>query len=197
MEQGSRSALKEWAAIEQVLGAGEQCVLLRKGGIWERREGFEVEHREFWLFPTLFHQNPHELKPGLEWALEAGRAAHLGPDQVRIRLYAVVEDAYRVESLDALQRVRDLHPLTDQTVEARFRYRNRPYLHLLVLRVHRAPEDQVIPNTPDYEGCISWVELDDPLPTAGAVPVLDDDAFAAHRAAVRAALEGVPGVSRV
>jgi hypothetical protein len=31
--------------------------------------------------------------------------------------------------------------------------------------------------TPAYAGCKSWVELEQDLPTEGAVPVLDDDAF--------------------
>jgi hypothetical protein len=31
--------------------------------------------------------------------------------------------------------------------------------------------------TPVYHGCKSWVELDQPLPTEGAKPVLDDAAF--------------------
>lgn len=192
----NRSALKEWGAVERALAAGRTTLLVRKGGIHERRGGFEVEHRELWLFPTLYHQNRHELRPDfLPWMAAAEALPH-DPDRVRIGLYAVVEDALRVESVDALHRLEGLHPLTAATVDARFAYRGRPYLHVLVLRAFRLPEPHVVPVTLDYEGCVSWVELDDALPTAGAAPVLPDAEFAARRAEVLARL-GEAGVVRL
>src|SRR5882672_6294384 len=51
-----RAAFKEWAIIVDALGGGDQIVILRKGGISEGRGGFQVDHPEFWLFPTSFHQ---------------------------------------------------------------------------------------------------------------------------------------------
>ena len=35
---------------------GREQIILRKGGIHEGRGGFQVDQPEFWLFPTLFHQ---------------------------------------------------------------------------------------------------------------------------------------------
>lgn len=192
----NRSALKEWGAVEQALADGRTTLLVRKGGIHERRQGFEVEHREFWLFPTLYHQNRHELRPDFLPHLDAAEALPHGADQVRIEHHAVVEDALRVESLEALRRLDGLHPLTPETVESRFAYRNRPYLHVLVLRVFRMPRPYLIPNTLAYEGCVSWVELDDALPTEGARPVLLDGEFAARHAEVLARL-GEEGVVRL
>lgn len=192
----NRSALKEWGAVERALAAGRTTLLVRKGGIHERRAGFEVEHREFWLFPTLHHQNRHELRPDFLSYLEAAEALPHDVNRVRLEHYAVVEDALRVERPDALHRLDGLHPLTAETVDARFAYRGRPYLHVLVLRVFRLPEAHVIANTLDYEGCVSWVELDDALPTAGAAPVLPDAEFEARRADVLARL-GEAGVVRL
>ena len=189
----SSRALKEWAAIEQVLAAGETALLLRKGGLWERREGFEMEHRQFWIFPTLYHQNPQELKSAHSWALEAARAAHSGVDRVRLEHFAVVTDAFRVEDLDILQVLAADQALTPETIEARFRYRNRPYLHALLLRVYRRHPPYIVPNTLGYEGCVSWVELDDALETAGVTPVLGDDRFAEIRARVLSVLESGTG----
>lgn len=197
MQQRNRSALKEWAAIEQVLAAGKSPLLLRKGGLWERREGFEVEHREFWFFPTLYHQNPRELRPEYTWALEAARAAHPGVDHVRIEHYAVIVDAFRVERLDVLERLEGLHALTGETIESRFRYRNRPYLHVLLPRIYRAPAPNIIPNTLDYEGCVSWVELDQEISTTGATPVLGDAEFEEVRAEVLGRLVDAEGVVTV
>ncbi|HEX2094760.1 MAG TPA: DUF1802 family protein, partial [Longimicrobiaceae bacterium] len=143
----NRSALKEWAAVEQALAAGRTTLLIRKGGIHERRRDFEVEHREFWLFPTLYHQNRHELRPEFRPYLDAAEALPRDIDRVRIEHYAVVHDALRVEELDVLKRLEGLHPLTEETVAQRFAYRGKPYLHALVLRVYRMPEPYVIPNT--------------------------------------------------
>lgn len=196
MERENRSALKEWGAVERALAEGRTTLLLRKGGIYERKRDFQVEHREFWLFPTVYHQNAHELRPELRPLLEEAERLHPGPDEVRIEHYAVVEDAFRVESLEALHRLEGLHPHTRETVESRFAYRNKPYLHALVLRVHRTPEPYVIPNTLDYEGCVSWVELDDALSTAGAEPVLPDGEFGRMRAEVLERLE-TEGVVRI
>jgi hypothetical protein len=196
MQGENRSALKEWGAVERALAEGRTSVLVRKGGIHERRNGFEVEHREFWLFPTLYHQNAHELRPEYRILLEEAEALHPGPGQVRIEHYAVVEEALRVESLEAMHRLEGVHPLTRETVESRFRYRSRPYLHVLLLRIHRMPEPYRIPNTLDYEGCVSWVELDEPLSTVGARPVLADAEFEAVRTEVLRKL-GEEGVVRL
>jgi hypothetical protein len=197
MERESRSALKEWEAVEQILAAGRASLLLRKGGIWEQKEGFRVEHREFWIFPTHFHQNPHELAPAFAWALEPGLAARPDGERIRLEHYAVVHDAFRVEDLEALRRLDGLHPLDAATVESRFRYKDRPYLHALTLRVYRMPEPHLVENTLDYEGCVSWVELDEALPTTGAVPVLTDEEFAAARGVVAERLGGGPGIERL
>src|SRR5918992_6138574 len=50
------AALKEWAIVCKALEEGRQVLLLRKGGIMEYREGFEIKHNKFLLFPTFEHQ---------------------------------------------------------------------------------------------------------------------------------------------
>ena len=168
MEKESRSALKEWSAVEGALAGGRLSLLVRKGGIHEKRGGFAVEHRAFWIFPTGWHQNAGELRA----ELRAGLGPPVPRDEIALRLYCEVVDALRVESLEALERLEGLHPYTPETVRARFAYRGRPYLHVLVVRANRLPQPHVVPNTLGYEGCVSWVELDEALPTAGAAPVL-------------------------
>ena len=56
-------ALKEWAVICDLLVAGEQAILLRKGGI-EEAEGpgrFRLKVRRFVLFPAWMHQLPERI----------------------------------------------------------------------------------------------------------------------------------------
>src|SRR5258706_7023725 len=55
-------ALKEWASVCNTLEEGRQIILLRKGGILEAIGGFELEHPQFFLFPTYLHQNAQMLK---------------------------------------------------------------------------------------------------------------------------------------
>ena len=59
--------------------AGDQMVMLRKGGIGEKR--FDVPHREFVLLPTHVHQRPELLAP------EALRMLLFGLAMVVIMLY--------------------------------------------------------------------------------------------------------------
>jgi hypothetical protein len=48
---------------------------------------------------------------------------------------------------------------------------------VLPARVYRMPRHFDLIETPHYAGCKSWVELEQNVPTEGAVPVLDDKAF--------------------
>ena len=69
-------ALKEWAVTVRALAEGEQLVALRKGGIREDDKHFEVEHDQFFLYPTFDHQRNDLVReshhPELRRALEEG-----------------------------------------------------------------------------------------------------------------------------
>src|ERR1700742_2182632 len=54
-------ALKEWSAVVHALLDGRQRVLLRKGGIREKR--FDVAAQEFLLFPTVAHSHAERVRP--------------------------------------------------------------------------------------------------------------------------------------
>ena len=53
---------KEWALVCAALGEGRQTVIIRKGGIAEGRAGFAFQHREFFLFPTFFHEQLERVR---------------------------------------------------------------------------------------------------------------------------------------
>jgi len=182
MVSSSSQALKEWASVERALAASRVSLLVRKGGISERRGGFDVEHRAFWIFPTAFHQNAQELAPEFRDLL-GGTEPH-SRDEVRLRVFAEVAEAFRVESMEVMARLAGLHPMAADTVRSRFEYKGRPYLHVVLVRAYLLPEPVVIPNTIGYEGCVSWVALDEEIPTAGAVPVVGDAEFDALRGEV-------------
>ena len=83
-------------------------------------------------------------------------------------------------------------------MEQRFWYRNRPGLDLRLLRIYRLPVPHQIQNIERYDGCISWVELEESLSTAGAEPVLAKHAFEEQVHKIRrlagSASQGAPAV---
>src|SRR5947199_5078627 len=87
--------LKEWATVCTALEHGRQMLLLRKGGIYESGGEFELENREFLLFPTYLHQNLKMLKPEYHEGFEAHGAE---PQQVRLASAGVVTDILQLKS---------------------------------------------------------------------------------------------------
>ena len=57
-------AFKEWAVTVRALAEGEQLITLRKGGIRKEDRQFEIEHEQFFLYPTFDHQR-HDLVRGV------------------------------------------------------------------------------------------------------------------------------------
>jgi hypothetical protein len=57
-----RIGFKEWALVCNALGERKQSVIIRKGGIAEGRDGFAFRHREFFLFPTFFHEQVDRVR---------------------------------------------------------------------------------------------------------------------------------------
>jgi len=55
----------------------------------------------------------------------------------------------------------------------RFRYKPAEPLYAIALRVYRLPCPVSLPYLRTYAGCTSWVTLDAPLSTDGAIPALD------------------------
>jgi hypothetical protein len=171
-----KHALKEWAVICRALAEGRQALILRKGGIAEKGGEFGVEQTRFWLFPTYLHEKPDALKPEALPLLQAAEAERPPEGKVWLSHFAEVGGAYHVRDIVGALRIARMHLWSSQTVEQRFAYRS-PGLFVLPLRVYRVRETFETPDTAEYAGCKSWVELEKELPTVGAVPVLEDDAF--------------------
>lgn len=173
MQSANRYALKEWAVVCEALASGRQTLILRKGGIHEERDGFRVEHGEFWLFPTRFHQERGEIVPDAHPLLERAIAARPPEGTIRFQNYAVVSDVFHVTDEALLPSLAGLHILSEETVRRRFHYRT-PGLFVLAVRIYRLPEPIEIAESPHFAGCRSWVELPGELPTAEVKAVLSD-----------------------
>uniref|UniRef100_A0A7C4LN01 DUF1802 family protein n=1 Tax=Schlesneria paludicola TaxID=360056 RepID=A0A7C4LN01_9PLAN len=167
----NRFAFKEWASVCAALAAGRQCLILRKGGLHEPRGGFRVEQDEFWLFPTHFHQQPEALIDGARVFHEQAQRECPAAGTIALQLYAVVEHSHEINDAALLSRLTGLHIWSERTVHDRFHYR-RPGLCALVVRVYRRPAPYVLPDSPHFAGCRSWVDLPTELSTEGLQPVL-------------------------
>lgn len=188
MQPETRFAFKEWAVVCAALASGRQTLILRKGGIHEGRDGFRIEHREFWLFPTGFHQQRDEIIPEA-WPLLDELQSRGEPHGHELDLYAVVEDVQQVLDRTALSRLSGRHVWSESTVEQRFHYRS-PGLFALTVRVYRQPTPFEIADSPHFAGCKSWVDLPTALPTSGLRTVLDDATFDRQRREIQQLLAG-------
>lgn len=179
-------ALKEWDIVCRALGDGRQVLLLRKGGIYEAASGFEVEHPQFFFFPTFVHQKLESLKPDAH----AGFTPHAAePDRITLALVGQVTDVIQLKNRRQMDELDDQHIWTPPLIDMRFHYRPDNPLYLLLIRTYRLPRSVTVNNTPAYAGCKSWVPLEQTIPTAGAVPVLNDTDFQTRRQLIRARLE--------
>ena len=186
--QVERTALKEWAVLCDALAAGEIVALVRKGGIREQRAGFAVRHDRFLFYPTFFHEKSTELQPRFV-ARFGDTAAQRPPDGIiRISLVAEVAATWHVRDLERLRTIEPFHGMAWPAVVSRFEYRGVPELRVIAVRVSRLPAVRDVPDTRRYQGCVSWVALDEAIDVSGAAPVLAESVLAARIDALTAAL---------
>jgi hypothetical protein len=180
-------AFKEWAGVCDALAQGRQSIILRKGGIREEPGpgAFVPEHGEFWLYPTAVHQAQQGLRD--RGAEPTPRYTPSGSG-VLIGLLARVDLIGRVRDEAVLPALEEFHVLTAETVRSRFHYRT-PGLWVLATRIWRRETPFAIPATPEHAGCKTWVLLDEPLPTSGLIPALDDAAWSSRLARLRTILD--------
>lgn len=178
-------AFKEWAIICDTLGSGAQSIILRKGGIHEGRDGFSFKYAEFFLFPTLFHEQVART------SLPASTPIPAAPSgEIRIGHFARVEWTATVTSLDVALSLRPFHVWNEEVVRERFQYDEAPGLHLAFLRVFRCDPAWAFPDDPKYGGCRSWVAIPDPPETMRLTAALGDEEHQRRSVALKAALGG-------
>src|SRR5271167_142748 len=151
------AALKEWSAVVHALLDGRQRVLLRKGGIGEKR--FEVADQEFLLFPTVAHSHAERVRPEHRDLLEAA-APDSTDERLLLRAAAKVVAVLPVNRPDGLEALEDLHIWTAESVRAdRLDFRPKHKLAVLVVSAVPLLEPVHLSRTPEYAGCTSWVQL--------------------------------------
>ena len=179
-------ALKEWSAAVHALMDGRQTVLLRKGGIHEKR--FAVSASRFLLFPTVAHSHAQRVREE-HLDLLVGSGADSTPEEVVIRAAANVVAAVEVARPERIDDIASLHIWTADSVRAdRLDFRPRHRLTVLVVQTCPLLAPIRLPRTPEYAGCVSWVQL--PVTPQWGRPVHDDAALVAVAAQVRSSVGG-------
>ena len=178
------AGFKEWAIVCQALGRGEQSVILRKGGIAEGREGFSFRHKEFFLFPTYFHEQVAKVrKIEIEFPAQA-------PDKIEINFSAKIELSCVIKSWKIAQALEPFHILRPEVVRERFDYDRAPGLHIAFVRVFRIEPSWIFANAKSYGGCRSWVKLPKPPAALRFEPVLSDGEHEQRRKALIELMRG-------
>ena len=154
---GPALALKEWGAAVHALLQGRQTLLLRKGGIHEKR--FTVRGTEFLLYPTVAHSHAASTRPDHTDLLPIG-AADVAGGTVVVRVVASVVAAVEVGRPENIAALEPFHIWTTASVQAnRIDFRPRHTLTAIVVAVRPLLRPWVVPVRPEYAGCRSWVDL--------------------------------------
>ena len=147
---------KEWALVCEALGEGRQSIILRKGGIAEGRDGFAFQHREFFLFPTFFHEQLERVRfPGAGLPEPA-------PNEIEIRYFVKVEATRILTDWEEVRALEPRHILEESVVRERFEYDDAPGVNVAFVRTFRLEPVWRFPDAKAYGGCRSWVQLPEP-----------------------------------
>lgn len=167
-------ALKEWAIAVETLTSGKTVILLRKGGI--REAGFQVKHDLVWLYPTYEHQKPDLVKPEYNTFITPVESGW-HPETVAIKSCAAITDVISIKNNQHLEMLQPYHIWSEEMVSDRMNWQPKNPLIVLLLKVYRLPQPQIIPYYPSYGGCKSWIDLVEPISTDNLSPVLTDDEY--------------------
>ena len=179
----TQPALKEWSAAVHALLDGRQTVLLRKGGIHEKRfalpdmagSAASATAPRFLLFPTVAHSHRERVRPEHRDLLGAA-AADSTDEALVVRAGAKVVAAVEVNRPEAIDEIASLHIWTAESVRAdRLDFRPKHRLTVLVVQASPLVAPVRLARAPEYAGCKSWVPL--PVDPAWADPVYGDGAL--------------------
>src|SRR3954452_9926661 len=173
---------KEWAIVCEAIERGRQSVLVRKGGIAEGRDGFSFKHREFFLFPTWFHEQSAKVRTTDLTVPEEPNGT------IEIRDWVKVEFVRVITSWPVAELLEPLHVLKSEVVRERFTYEGAPGIHVAFVRAYRVTPAWTFATEKRFGGCRSWVDLPEPPPSIQLEPSLTNSEHERRREEFFAAL---------
>ena len=179
-------ALKEWAVVCRALEEGRQTVLLRKGGILEYRQGFEVKHDRFMLFPTYEHQAKEHLQADYAGKIDDVLKEQPPAESNMLSSYAVARRVTEIKDPSVLKQLDRYHVWSESYVNARMAYNPKKPMSVILVRVYNLEKPLTVESRPEWAGCKSWIPVD--LQATGR-PAVDDATFARISGEVMEALK--------
>ncbi len=170
-------ALKEWATVLEAMVRGEQVVLIRKGGLIEPGNGFTLQAETFVFYPTFEHQTVQYLRPEFSGYFDAAMQHRAPEGFVAVDLVGHAVASTVTPDAGVVERLRPYYIYNDAFLTQRLKWQPDTPLTIVVVRAFRLTEPLRITVKPQYTGCKSWVELDDPLSLNGATPVFEEARF--------------------
>ena len=165
----NHTALKEWASVIDALGRGDQVILIRKGGVADPHFGLEADR--FYLFPTNYHDGGGQP-----------------PSAVPITHWAEVVRTWKVTDLESLHRL-EAHTIFDRpTLDTRFKFRADQAINIIAVRTFTLPTPIEIAARADYDGCRSWISIEEEIDVDGSTPALNDRELSARIESIDALL---------
>jgi hypothetical protein len=178
------TALKEWASVVTAILEGKQNILIRKGGIIEKHDCFEVESEQFLFYPTFLHQDVTRIDEVNHDYLDKAQQFKLNDSQIMVSGFAQVVEIFKVSHFEQLQAVLPLTIYNQHHIELLWNWKPEKPCYVLLLKAATLETPVAITEKPEYGGCVSWIELDEvkqqlcsnqPL---NLMPALSDTAFA-------------------
>ena len=170
-------ALKEWAVAVKSFSAGDQIVVLRKGGIHRDDKDFRIVHPEFLLYPSYEHQKKDLLKESYHKDLSRVLAQPRSADSITFSHWARMEEAIELSDQEKLDILSPHHIWTEDYAQSRLHWKPSHPLSVMLLRLYRMEQPVTVPYDPAYSGCTSWVELSSSVSLGRLTPVLPDEEF--------------------
>lgn len=182
----SLALLREWSSVVDSVAAGRTYVLIRKGGIAEGKEGFQIKRSFFGLLPTLFHQ-----------VKNANPAAEAPAPPTIVSVLAQLVEAWSVPSMVSLEGISAFHGYSADQLATRQQYKSERPLNLMIIRAFRLRQPVSIAPGQIRTVCRSWAEVPLESGMGGIDPVLDIETSSSKIDELQAAIAGLPGVERM
>lgn len=152
-------AFKEWQLVAEALAAGEQTVILRKGGISEGKLGFQWLHEKFFLFPSLFHEQERQVKFRCDGSPRVIPTSVAAEDEIVFSVYVEAIGTGRLTDWNDILRLDPYHIWKEEIVRERFEWGDEHGLSYAVVKTWQLTEPWILKNRTSFGGCRSWFGL--------------------------------------
>jgi len=146
----------------------------------EYRQGFEVKHNKFLLFPTFEHQSKESIQPNYLSMLYSVLQNTPTNGKNKITSYAQVADIKEVSDKSILRKLEKYHIWNDRYVNIRMNYNSKRPMNIILLRVYKMDNPIEVDVKSEWAGCTSWIPIEFPVHSNNnddRQPVLEDRRF--------------------